>query len=86
MCSAIGDLMDLRFLYIGKNEISKLPVEIGKLENLVELDIAQSGVLLHVPEFISRLNKLEFLYIDRNTILPYSINNVNPRLRIVIKD
>jgi hypothetical protein len=81
----IGNLSNMRFLYIGKNNLKELPDELGLLENLVELDVAQSGVMLTIPESLQNLQRLEKLYIDKTTILPYSIIGFNRRLQIIYK-
>lgn len=81
----IGNLSNLRFLYIGKNNLKELPEEFGLLENLVELDVAQSGVMLTIPGSLQNLQRLEKLYIDKTTILPYNIVGFNRRLQIIYK-
>jgi Leucine-rich repeat (LRR) protein len=81
----IGNLTNLRFLVIGKNSLTELPVTLGNLTSLVELDIARSGPMLTLPESVSNCRRIEYLYIDNTTILPYSLNTANPRLRIVVK-
>ncbi|MEA3443579.1 MAG: leucine-rich repeat domain-containing protein [Bacteroidota bacterium] len=81
----IGQLTNLKFLYIGKNNLTCMPEELGQLENLIELDVAQSGVMLTIPASIQNLQRLERLYIDETTILPYSLNVYNQRLKIILK-
>jgi len=81
----IGLLTNLQFLYIGKNNLQSLPTEISMLESLIELDIAQSGVMLSLPNSIQNLRRLEVLYIDKTTILPYSLSTYNKRLKIIYK-
>ena len=78
----IGSLTALQFLYIGKNSLESLPEELGLLESLIELDVANSGVLLELPSSMQGLNRLEKIYLDRTTIVPYSLGNFNPRLQI----
>ncbi|MCF8374190.1 MAG: leucine-rich repeat domain-containing protein [Bacteroidales bacterium] len=81
----IGNLSSLRFLYIGKNNLKELPEQLGLLENLIELDVAQSGVMLTIPGSLQNLQRLEKLYIDKTTILPYNIVGFNRRLQIISK-
>ncbi len=81
----IGQCWSLKFLYVGKNNLSGLPDELSLLSNLIELDVAHSGVMLQIPESLQKLKRLEVLYIDNTAILPYSIVNFNPRLVIVYK-
>lgn len=81
----IGQLDQLKFFYIGKNNLKGLPEELGFLENLIELDIAESGVMLTVPESLQNLQRFEKLYIDKTAILPYSISRFNRRLQIIYK-
>jgi len=82
----IGDLINLKVLVIGKNSLSTLPDEIGNLTRLTELNIAFSGPMLGIPESIQNCKKLEYLYIDKSILLPYSIGKMNPRLKIIVKE
>jgi Leucine-rich repeat (LRR) protein len=82
----IGKLYNLRFFVIGKNNLVDLPDEIGNLSSLRELNVAFCGPMVKIPETIRYCKNLEFLYIDKTSILPYSINNVNSRLQVVIKE
>ena len=72
------------FLYIGKNSLTSLPSTLGNLTNLVELDIARSGVMLEVPSSVFELRYLEKIYIDRTAMLPMNFRN-NSRLNILFK-
>ncbi len=80
----IGNLSNLRFLYIGKNSLSELTQGIGNLASLIELDVAHSGVMLEIPSSVFKLRRLEKLYIDRTTMLPYNYQ-VAGRLQILYK-
>lgn len=55
------------------------------LGNLRELDISNCGHIVRIPETIGNLRTLEILYVDENTILPYSVNILSPRLKIILK-
>ena len=82
----IGNLENLRFLVIGKNSLTYLPDEIGNLTRLRELNVAYCGPMVRIPETISNCKSLEYIYVDKSILLPYSINNVNPRLQVLIKE
>jgi hypothetical protein len=63
-----------------------LPIEIGKLESLVELDVVKAGALLRLPDSICLIHTLETLYIDPTVIIPGCLNGrYNSRFRIVTK-
>jgi len=81
----IGNLKELRYFDIGKNNLSVIPYEIGQLESLVELNLAHCGAMVTLPESIQNCKSLEYLYIDKTTQLPFSIYNVNPRLKILVR-
>lgn len=80
----IGGLRSLEFLYIGTNLLHELPASLGNLTNLIELNIANSGGLLQIPESIENCHHLERLYVDQTTLFPFSFNRINPRLEIII--
>ncbi|MCD4744870.1 MAG: hypothetical protein K8R58_01060, partial [Bacteroidales bacterium] len=82
----IGNCSMLSLLYIGKNQIQELPVEMGNLSHLTELDVAYTGVMLPLPESLCSIRGLEYLYVDKNTIVPYCLQgNRNPRFHIMLK-
>ena len=80
----IGNLTNLKYFIIGKNNLKEIPVEIGNLTYLIELNVCNSGPMVYMPETISNCRALEFLYVDKTIMLPYSIVNTNPRLQIII--
>lgn len=82
----IGLLSNLRFFDIGKNNLESLPESIGNLHNLIELDVAKSGNMLQLPLSISNLLKLEYLFIDPNTLMPIPFSPPNPRLEIIVEN
>ena len=71
----IGRLGSLRFLYLNGNVLRGLPVGLGDLTNLVELNVANAGGLLVVPD-LHRCQLLERLYIDQTTLFS---SDFNPR-------
>ncbi len=77
-------LPKLRFLIIGKNNLQFLPNEIENLGYLLELNIANSGVMLQVPNSLYKLRNLEYLYVDKTTLIPDAIlNSPNTRYNYV---
>jgi hypothetical protein len=60
--NSIGTLEYLEYLSLRSSSIKSLPPSIGKLKNLKEIDLSQTGFLSHLPdEFcdLSSLNKLD---------------------------
>ncbi len=78
----IGDLESLEFFYIGTNLLQELPLSIAQLTNLIELNVANSGGLLVIPD-LRNCQSLERLYIDSTTLFDVSFNpRVISRLEI----
>jgi hypothetical protein len=73
-------------LKIKNRHLDSLPKEIGKLTSLIELNVAFCGPMVQIPETIRYCRSLEFLHIDRSLLLSYSINSVNPRLQVIVKE
>jgi len=69
--SQIADCKSIAILYVGKNYIETLPAEMGSMQNLIELDLSNSGTMLIIPETLCNLQNLEYLQVDRNTVVPY---------------
>ncbi|XP_077214013.1 putative disease resistance protein At4g27220 [Tasmannia lanceolata] len=65
--SLLGGLVKLEVLSLRETEIKELPKEIGQLSNLKVLDLTWCDALTMVaPNVISRLSKLEELYMGRS--------------------
>jgi Leucine-rich repeat (LRR) protein len=63
-----------------------IPNEIGNLVNLTELDVAFAGPLLAIPEQLCNCRALEYLYVDKNNIVPYCFQGSrNPRFHLILK-
>ena len=63
----------MRFLDLSTNVLRSLPPSIAGLTNLVELNVANSGGLLVIPD-MKHCQLLERLYIDQTTQLSVSFN------------
>ncbi|MGF2038254.1 MAG: COR domain-containing protein [Nostoc sp. CmiVER01] len=63
----IGQLTNLRFLYLGSNQLSSLPPEIGQLTNLQFLYLG-SNQLSSLPPEIGQLTNLQTLDLDSNQL------------------
>jgi Leucine-rich repeat (LRR) protein len=61
-------LIDLKSLKLSSTGIDKLPEEIFKLRNLIELSIT-ADILNKIPNLFHKLNKLEYLDLSRNPYL-----------------
>lgn len=88
LSSRVGELTELQHFYLGRNVIPPqiLPASLGNLSNLRELDIALSGSMLRLPETLSNVGTLEYLYVDNTTILPISINRLYPYLQVITRN
>lgn len=81
----IGQLKNLKFLYIGKNNLVDVNKELANCSSLVELDLAQSGVMLLIPACIGDLPNLEKLFVDKTVQFHYAFRPLNPRMEIIFK-
>ncbi|MFN5628656.1 MAG: leucine-rich repeat domain-containing protein [Bacteroidota bacterium] len=82
----IGELQNLQIFSIGKNQIDyELPKELENLKELFSLNVAFCGNEIVVPNGVSKLQKLEYIYIDNRTVLPGTLNQSKYRLKIVVK-
>ena len=74
----IGNLINLKDLYLNGNQLITLPAEIGNLTNLRGLYL-HNNQLTTLPTEIGNLTNLKDLYLDDNqlTTLPAEIGNLN---------
>ncbi|OWY22704.1 leucine-rich repeat domain-containing protein [Sphingobacteriales bacterium UPWRP_1] len=75
---SIGNLTELRGLYLSNQNLSHLPETIGQLSNLESLH-ADNNQLQTLPESIGNLHFLKSLYVQNNQLvsLPYTIENLS---------
>ena len=75
--SEIGQLTNLRTLFLYDNQLSSLPPEIGQLQNLDALYL-HDNQLTSLPFEIRQLTKLDFLHLSRNQLssLPNEIGQL----------
>jgi len=73
----IGDMINLRFLYLNDNRITSIPPDIGKLVNLIHLDFSYNS-LTSIPKEIGNLKNLKKLILTGNKIkeLPEEIGSM----------
>ncbi|EMS48496.1 Putative disease resistance RPP13-like protein 2 [Triticum urartu] len=72
----IKNLLHLRYLGLRRTHVRELPVEIGKLQFLETLDLADNGSSVAViPSSVVRLRRLMFLDVA-NSVLPAGIGNL----------
>ena len=67
--------MRLRRLSLSENEISRIPLDIASLINLVELDLSKNEVT-DIPENIKFLRSLQVANFSQNPISRYSLSPV----------
>ncbi|MBN3910255.1 MAG: leucine-rich repeat domain-containing protein [Nostoc sp. NMS1] len=74
----IGQLSNLRELYLDSNQLTTLPAEISQLSNLNELDLS-SNQLTGLPAEIGQLSNLNefYLYSNQLTTLPAEIGQLS---------
>jgi Leucine-rich repeat (LRR) protein len=79
----IGQLTNLRVLYLWQNQLTSLPAEIGQLSQLEGLGVSNNQ-LTSLPAEIGQLNNLEWLYVDSNrlTSVPSAIGHLT-NLRVL---
>ena len=63
--SEIGDLKELRKLYVSFNHLVSLPTSIQKLNQFEELDLSDNK-LTELPSEIGDLTELRRLYVSNN--------------------
>jgi hypothetical protein len=73
----IGNLINLKYLYVSHNKLKTIPVEIGNLINLEHLDLSKNNLTI-IPAELGNLINLERLYLFNNslTIIPNEICNM----------
>ncbi|KAG4097599.1 L domain-like protein [Neocallimastix lanati (nom. inval.)] len=64
----IGDLINLRILYLNDNKIRVIPPDIGKLTNLYHLDLS-FNILSNLPKEIGNLKNLRKLILNGNKLI-----------------
>lgn len=66
----IGNCTSLEFVSLNRNDLTYLPESMGKLTRLKELNVANAGNLVAIPESFCNLRMLELLEIDQFTVIP----------------
>ena len=81
----MGQLSQLRFLNLNRNNLAALPESIGQLTQLQDLDLSKNKLTV-LPDCIGRLTQLKFLMLEGNplTELPKAIGNLT-QLRYLLE-
>ena len=66
--TGIGYMTGITSFSCGKNEVTELPPEIGKLVNLTKLNLTKAYNLTKLPAEIKNLNKLEYLSVGLTSL------------------
>lgn len=74
--SSISNLFLLRYLRARGFRHLKLPEKIGKLQNLMTLDIGDSEVVSSIPSDVTSLSSLRHLTVPRGAVLPIGIGKL----------
>lgn len=72
----IGNCFQLRYLDLSHTDITIIPEEIGKLENLETLDLTSYSIEGKLPPTVGQLRKLVRLFVCPKLILPVEITNI----------
>ena len=85
--NSIGNLKELRLLYLNSNELSNLPESFGNLTALEGLYIEQNK-LKTLPETICKLVNLQELYLRENKLksLPQEFGSLKKLYRLMMND
>ena len=80
----LGNCSLLEFVYLDRNNLKAIPESFGELKRLKELSLVNAGQLVDLPESLCGLRMLEYLVIDRTTVVPTCLLVMQTnRLRIV---
>ena len=76
----IGELENLKYLYLGNNQLTHIPDSIGKLKSLKYLFL-RTNFIVNIPESIESLSSLQYLNIERNNLkkFPVSLEKLEAR-------
>jgi hypothetical protein len=76
--TGIGYLTGIEIFSNSKNDVKEVPAEIGRLTNLVYLDLNKSYELRKIPEEIGNLKKIHMIRLSLTQVsaLPSSIGNL----------
>ncbi len=79
----IGDLKKLKFFYLSYNRIPVLPPSLCDLTAMQELDVVRCGIF-RLPDDLQYLERLDRIYIDERTLVPFTRYRTNRRIIIIM--
>ncbi|XP_019250995.1 PREDICTED: receptor kinase-like protein Xa21 [Nicotiana attenuata] len=62
----IGNVTSLRNIYLNSNRLTKIPMSLWSLKDLVELDLSNNSLVGSLPPDFGNLNAITFLDLSRN--------------------
>ncbi|MGD1940987.1 MAG: COR domain-containing protein [Leptolyngbyaceae cyanobacterium] len=70
-----------------ENQLTKLPIELGQLQNLTQLDLSENQIT-QIPKELGKLQKLKYLYLFRNrlTVLPIELGKMHNLIRLSLSE
>lgn len=85
--SEIGNLSQLKYLSLNRNQLNTLPSEIGELTQLEQLDLG-TNQLSELPSGLWNLSQLQDLVLDRNQLqnVPSEIENLTQLRTLDLSD
>nr|UBY06978.1 NBS-LRR disease resistance protein [Dasypyrum villosum] len=72
----VGNLLHLRYLGLKDTHVKNLPMEIGKLQFLLILDLRGTIRIKALPSSVVQLRRLMCLYVDSGMKLPSGVGNL----------
>ena len=86
--SQIGELINLKSLYLDDNQLTSLPVEIGQLKSLQYLSLYQNP-MTKLPNEIGALENLQYLELESSQLMsvpPEYLKKLKNLIKVTLRD